>query len=158
MKIEAFEAILHTGGRNPEDLRAEYGNVTDEEIQGYLKVFSAMDGQRAIVTPDSFSDGEYVYCGLFDNPQAKEVAYLMEQDPFMGCYIDQRETFDRAWDSGQYCPDGCWTLKSKYVEIVGPLEKQEPAQAGEGGQRKTASKGGISHGVASPTEPSPLSS
>lgn len=125
MKIELLEAVLHTGMATADNLRAEYGDVTEEEIQGYLKTLVAMDGQRAIVSPSSFDAEGYDYMGLFDAAQAKEVAYLMEQDPMMGCFIDQREEFDRVYDSGDYCPDGTWTLKKEYVEIVGPIAAAE---------------------------------
>lgn len=130
MNFELFEAILHTGGRTEDQLRAEFGNVTDEEIRGYLKILEAMDGQRAIVMPSLSCEGEYDYMGLFDAAQAKEVSYLMEQDPFMGCYIDQREQFDQDYDSGNYCPDGTWPLKKEYVEIIAPAGPKA-AQAGE---------------------------
>ena len=95
MKIELFEAILHTGGQTAGQLKAEFGDVTDEEIQGYIKILEAMDGQKAIVILSLSSPGEYNYMGLLDEAQGKEVAYLMEQDPMMGCYIDQREEFPR---------------------------------------------------------------
>lgn len=127
--LKLFEAILHTGGRSTDDLRAEYGDVTDEEIQGYIKIFEAMDGQKAIVASSFINPNEYDYMGLFDPAQCKEVSYLMEQDPMMGCYIDQREEFDRDYDSGKYCPDGIWTLKKEHVEIVRPIG----TQAGEAG-------------------------
>lgn len=50
----------------------------------------------------------------------------------MGCFIDQREEFDRVYDSGDYCPDGTWTLKKEYVEIVGPIAA---AEIGGGAER-----------------------
>jgi hypothetical protein len=128
MKLELFEAILHTCDVTAEQIRAEAGDVTDDEIQGYLKILAAMDGQKAIVAPSFSRLDEYDYMGLLDPAQAKEVAYLMEQDPFMGCYIDQREDFDRDYDSGDYCPDGTWTLKKEYVKIIGPIG----AKSGEG--------------------------
>ncbi|HNX99598.1 MAG TPA: hypothetical protein PKN39_02350 [Oscillospiraceae bacterium] len=121
MKIKLFEAILHTGGKTAEQLREKFGDVTDEEIAGYLKVLEAMDGQRTFVAPSLSSPDEYNYMGLFDEAKGKEVAYLMEQDPMMGCYIDQREQFDHDYDCGDYCPDGTWTLPKDFVEIVGPL-------------------------------------
>ena len=124
MKLELFEAILHTGGQTAEQLRAEFGDVTDEEIQGYINILDAMDGQKAIVAKSLFNPEEYNYMGLCDEAQGKEVAYLMEQDPFMGCYIDQREEFDRVYDSGNYCPDGCWCLKKEHVEIIRPFGQQ----------------------------------
>ena len=102
--------------------------MTEEEIQCYLKILSAMDGQRAIVAP-SFSGAEgYDYMGLFDAAQGKEVAYLMEQDPMMGCFIDQREEFDQVYDSGDYCPDGIWTLEKEYVEIIRPIGADRPKE------------------------------
>ena len=141
IKLELFEAILRTSEATADTLRAEFGDVTEEEIQGYLKILAAMDGQRAIVSPSFSLLGDYDYMGLFDEAQAKEVAYLMEQDPFMGCYIDQREDFDRVWDSGDYCSDGCWGLKREYVEIVGPLGKsvdlEELAKTVEAGAETT---------------------
>lgn len=127
MKIELFEAILHTGGETAEQFRAEEPDVTDDEIQCYIKIFDAMDGQRAIVVPSFFGPNEYNYGGLLDEAQGKEVAYLMEQDPMMGCYIDQREQFNRDYDSGEYCPVATWTLKKEQVEIIGPFRAGEEA-------------------------------
>lgn len=121
MKLDLLEAILHTGKATADTLRAEFADVTEDEIQGYLKILAVMDGQRAIVSSSFSSPDEYDYMGLFDAAQAKEVAYLMEQDPMMGCYIDQREQFDKDFDSGNYLPDGIWPLKKEYVEIIGPL-------------------------------------
>ena len=76
MKIELFEAILHTGGETAEQFRAEEPDATDDEIQCYIKIFDAMDGQRAIVAPSFFGPNEYKYGGLLDEAQGKEVAYL----------------------------------------------------------------------------------
>lgn len=117
-KLILFEAVLHTGGKTAEQLKAEYGDATDEETQIYKKVFDAMDGQKALVAPSYISSDEYHYMGLEDEAQHKEVAYLMEQDPMMGCYIDQREEFDRDYDSGNYVPDGIFCLKKEQVEII----------------------------------------
>lgn len=132
MKLELFEAVLHTSGATTDTLRAEFGDVTEEEIQGYLKILAAMDGQRAIVLPSFSNAGEYDYMGLFDEARGKEVAYLMEQDPMMGCFIDQREEFDQVYDSGDYCPDGIWTLKKEYVEIVRPIGANRHEEADHG--------------------------
>lgn len=65
--------------------------------------------------------------------------------------------------SGGWSFIGCFRkpYRGKWVREIEKCPAQidaEAAQAGEGGQRKTASKGGLSHGVGSPTEPSPLSS
>jgi len=124
MKIELFEAILHTGGKTAEKLRVEFGDVTEDEIQSYIKILDAMDGQKALVATSLLDPNEYAYMGLLDETQGKEVTYLMEQDPMMGCYIDQREQFDRDYDSGNYCPEGVWTLKKENVEIIGPFKAQ----------------------------------
>ena len=127
MKLELFAAILHTGGVTVDALRAEFGDITEKEIQGYLKILAAMDGQKAIVSPSVSTPDEYNYMGLLDAAQGKEVAYLMEQDPMMGCYIDERAQFDLDYDSGNYCPDGIWCLKKDWIEII-------PQGAGEGGK------------------------
>lgn len=113
MKLKLYEAILHTGGPTAE---------TEAEDQGYLRVLAAMDGQRAIVAPSLYKPGEYDYLGLIDPDMEREVAYLMEQDPTTGGYIDQRAQFDLDYDSGAYCPDEIWQLKKEWVEVLTPGE------------------------------------
>ena len=53
MKLELLTAILHTGGVTADAIRAEFGDITEEETQVYLKILAAMDGQKAIVSPSS---------------------------------------------------------------------------------------------------------
>ena len=81
-----------------------------------------MDGQEAVVIP---SGDEYHFGGLFDEPKGKELCYLMEQDPFAGCYIDQREEFNVAYDAGEYAPDCAFCLPASAVEIVAGEVKQD---------------------------------
>jgi hypothetical protein len=42
MELKLFEAILHTGGVTAELLRAEFGDVTNGEIEDYRKIRNAM--------------------------------------------------------------------------------------------------------------------
>jgi hypothetical protein len=109
MKIQ--RAILHTKG-----LESQFDNeVTLEELSVYTQIFDAMDGQEAVVIQSS---GEYHFGGLTDEAKGKELCYLMEQDPFVGCYIDDREGFDAVYDSGDYAPDCAFCLPIDAIEII----------------------------------------
>jgi hypothetical protein len=118
MIMEIQTAMLHTKG-----LEHQYeGEVTPNEIAVYKKIYDAMDGEKAIVVP---SDGEYHFAGLMDEANGKELCYLMEQDPFVGCYIDQREEFDMDYDAGDYSSDGIFCLPTSAVEIIKAVEGEK---------------------------------
>lgn len=95
----------------------------DPDYQLWKKIYEYMDGETAIVMKSTSGDGTYLFLGLKDKEKNKELHYMFEQDSFIGVYIDDREEFDRDWDSGDYEPDGCHYLNPENVEL---LESEKP--------------------------------
>ena len=93
-------------------------STDDPDYLLWEKISAYMDGEIAYVIESSLEDGTYVFLGLKDKEKNKEVYYMMEQDSSMGVYIDDREEFDKDWDSGNYEPDGCHYLNPENVELL----------------------------------------
>ena len=109
--LEVCKAILHTKG-----LEAQYaGEVTPEELSVYKHIYDMMDGREALV---SISDGEVHFLGLTDGRADKDLSWLMEQDPFVGSYVDDREDFDRDYDAGDYSRDCMFCLPRTAAEVI----------------------------------------
>ena len=120
--MKLFEVILHTSGKTADQIHAESPELSDPEIQIVLKMNALMDGQKAIVMPNP-KNTEYWLAGMEDKKVDKEVSYLMEQDPLFGCFINQREEFDRAYDSGDYAPDFIHVIEKNQAEIIRVIAK-----------------------------------
>lgn len=131
MELKLYEAILHTGNRTEESIRKQakeenwIGKLEDKDIQNIINMGKYFDGCQVAVA-DGLS-GEDNYSLAFWNPKddekVKEAFYLMEQDDFFGCYVDDRERFDTAWESEQYEPGGTTHFSKDEVEIIGLLGK-----------------------------------
>lgn len=90
----------------------------DSDYQLWEKIAAYMDGEIALVIESSAEDGRYVLLALKDKEKDRELHYMMEQDGRFGLYIDDREQFDKDWDSNDYEPDGCHYLEPENVEIL----------------------------------------
>lgn len=93
-------------------------DLDDPDYQLWEKIAAYMDGEIALVIESSAEDGKYVLLALKDKEKDKELHYMMEQDSRFGIYIDDREQFDKDWDSNDYEPDGCHYLDAENVEIL----------------------------------------
>ncbi len=120
--FKAIFAILHTGGITVEQIKAESPDIEDSDAQNYVKIFALMDGQKAVMCPALTGDSALSFCGIADKGVDREVSYLLEQDSECGCFIDNREDFDREYDSGEYSRDVNFTIEKKYIEEI-PYEK-----------------------------------
>lgn len=119
INLTIHRAILHTKSMTPEKIAALGGDdATPETNALYQKIYQAMDGQEAIVMPRISNSNEMTFCSLTDPVQDRELSYLMEQDPWVGCYINDREAFDREYDSGDYGRDVSFILDADLVEIT----------------------------------------
>lgn len=118
-----FQAILHTGSETAEQIQTKTPELSESEVENWAKVYSLMDGQVALVIPSFLSKNEYILIGLRDRERDREVHYLIEQDPEIGCYINQREEFDRDYNNGEYAPDGNFCLSENQVEIIEEMEE-----------------------------------
>lgn len=90
-------------------------DTIDCDYELWQKIAEFMNGETALVIESSAIDGQYVFLGLTDADKNKELFYMMEQDSMTGVFIDDREEFDKAWDSEEYEPDGCFYLEPQYL-------------------------------------------
>jgi hypothetical protein len=122
--------ILHTTKITKEKIIEDYIDCEDSDIENLMKVFAMMDGQKAIMCTQLRGDDELTFLGIADNQTDKEVAYLLEQDSFFGAYIDQRDSFDEAYDSGEYSREVLFSIHKQYLEII-PQEQWEELVAAD---------------------------
>lgn len=106
------EAKLKTVGAFTKEIEG----TVDLDLWQNIETF--MDGETALVMESSMGNGQYVFLELKDEEKNKELHYMIEQDSFIGVYIDDREGFNEAWDSGEYEPDGCIYLNPENVELL----------------------------------------
>lgn len=88
-------------------------NETDYEL--WKSIAEYMDGNAALVVDHLKERGTLTFLCLENEKKDKELAYMKEQDSMMGCYINERERFDKDWDSEEYEPDGLFMLKEENV-------------------------------------------
>lgn len=104
-----------------------FGNeVRDRDYPLWQKIAEYMNGETAFVIESHADGGEYVFLGLKNERKNRELFYMMEQDSTTGVFIDDREGFGKAWDSGEYEHDGCFYLEPQYL-IFEPKEDTENA-------------------------------
>lgn len=87
----------------------------NNDYQLWKKISEYMDGEAAFVIESPENDGKYVFLGLKDKKKNKNLIYMMEQDSMIGTYIDDREGFDKAWEDGEYTPEGFIHLETEYL-------------------------------------------
>lgn len=90
-------------------------DTRDCDYELWQKIAESMNGETALVIESGAIDGQYVFLGLTDAEKNKELFYMMEQDSVTGVFIDDREGFDKAWDSEEYEHDGCFYLEPQYL-------------------------------------------
>lgn len=117
-----YKAILHTGNVTAELIKAECPDINPADIDPIIKLNKFLDGKEAILASSLADQNEYWYMDMENQVDAKEAAYLMEQDSETGTFINSRAEFDRVWDSGNYCADGWHTFKKEQVEITGSFK------------------------------------
>lgn len=88
-------------------------NERDEDFLLWQNIAEYMNGEIALVTESALGNGSYVFLGLKNEEKDKELYYMMEQDSMTGIFIDDREGFEKAWDSDKYEYDGCFYLKKE---------------------------------------------
>lgn len=88
-------------------------NERDEDFLLWQNIAEYMNGEIALVTESALGNGSYVFLGLKNAEKDKELYYMMEQDSMTGIFIDDREGFEKAWESDKYEYDGCFYLKKE---------------------------------------------
>lgn len=90
-------------------------SISAEDRRLWEKIMRLMDGEIAFVHKSASNHDAYLFLGLKDKPKNKELFYLMEQDSQKGSYYNDRERFEKDWNSGKYGLDGNIFLGSDNV-------------------------------------------
>ncbi len=118
--MTAKKALLNTEFITEEWIRERNKGwkFTQEDIERSLKAKKLLNGQVAILSSETFGlDGaDYPIYGLENEEVFKEYVWSLEQDPLFGTYIDDRESFDKDWESGDYSPCGVITIPEEYIK------------------------------------------
>lgn len=99
----AYEVILRTGTRTPDSIRQQakeenWTYISEKEIKRRVDLGKEFNGIRAVVEKEITGTGYFLcYVHPADMEQAKEGFYLVEQAPYFGSYINDREAFNRDW-------------------------------------------------------------
>lgn len=101
-----MQNILHI--RDIESASAEDRRLWD-------KITRFMDGEIAFVHKSRSNPDAYLFLGLKNKLKNRELFYLLEQDSRMGLYYNDRERFEKDWNSGEYRLDGNIYLGSENV-------------------------------------------
>lgn len=90
---------------------------SDEDYPLWHKIAEYMNGEPALVLKKGFDNKkeEYLFLGLKDCEKNKELHYMMEQDSMTGCFINDRQGFDKAWDNEQYESDTCFYIEAEFL-------------------------------------------
>lgn len=125
MKFKLFKAKLCTGGKTADDIISEHeGDVTEKEIQEWIKAYNLIDGKEIIVA--DIRDDRYTFFSWLDEDDAafRDFIYQAEQDDFFGTYLDDREEFLKDWKEGRYEPTGSLGFDKNDVEIIEELKSK----------------------------------
>ena len=118
--MECKKALLNTECVNEEWIRARNKDwqFSQEDIDRILKAEKLLNGQIVLLSSETFGlDGaDYPIFGLENEEIFKEYVWLLEQDPLFGTYIDDRESFDKDWESDDYSPSGVITIPEEFIK------------------------------------------
>lgn len=90
-------------------------NHNDKDYLLHESIAKYMDGELAWVIERISDDGKIYFLCLKDGIKNKELYYMMEQDSMTGCFIDDREGFEKAWEDGEYERAEWLCLKPEHV-------------------------------------------
>ena len=111
--------------------RLKTANVFDESNQEqfdyelWKSIAEYLDGEDAYVVKAIDMAEEYVFLGLCDSEKDKELAYMMEQDSMIGTFINDREGFEKVWESHEYEYDEFFYIKLEWIESLKRLEEEK---------------------------------
>ncbi|QHI73798.1 hypothetical protein [Aminipila terrae] len=127
-----YEAILKTGNKTSEQLREKalqeswIGELTNKDVKEMMEYYNTLDGLKVIVGEAVFGEGyTLIAWGDEADEKIKEAFYLMEQDGYFGAYIDDRERFERDWESKDYDNNAGMNFDKDDVEIISALGKKD---------------------------------
>ncbi|MCC0690814.1 hypothetical protein [Clostridioides sp. ZZV14-6387] len=95
---------------------------SEEGLKNTLRYYNLIDYLEVIVV--KFGD-EYclVDCDEEDEKTIMEAYYLLEQDEYTGCYINEYELFKKDWENGNYYGEACMVFSDDEIEIIEKLRE-----------------------------------
>ncbi|EIS9525231.1 hypothetical protein L0775_003186 [Clostridioides difficile] len=96
---------------------------SEEGLKNVLRYYNLIDGLEVIVL--KFRD-EYCLANFNeeDEKTIMEAHYLLEQDEYTGCYINEYERFEKDWENGDCDGEGYMVFSDDEVEIIEELRSK----------------------------------
>lgn len=123
-RSERMRVILQTGGKTVEEIIEESKTEPNaiEFDEEDAKLWKQIQDRWAGAEVELDDEGPHHFLlGWPDDIEIeetmKEALYLIEQDPMVGRYIDDRETFDFHWDERTYDPCGL-SFQAKDFRVI----------------------------------------
>jgi hypothetical protein len=77
--------------------------LDDHVVNCIIKAYDLIDSLEILVSHSFYCKGTYtlVAWDKADDEKFKEFSYLLEQETFVGTYVDERRQFEKDWDAGE---------------------------------------------------------
>ena len=129
-----YKVVLQTGGKTSEQIKADFeeSEISEQEIRNWISAYNLIDGLEVMVLYTNYlEDYTLLSWKPEDDKKFMEFIYLLEQDSMFGNYVDDRETFLKDWENGEYSPDGSICFSKNDVEILKKINYgEEPSEKG----------------------------
>ncbi|HEK8842919.1 TPA: hypothetical protein STX52_000059 [Clostridioides difficile] len=93
---------------------------SEEGLKNALRYYNLVDSLEVIVV--KFRDE---YCLANYNEEDRKIImeahYLLEQDEYTGCYINEYERFKKDWENGNCDGEACMVFLDDEIEIIEKL-------------------------------------
>lgn len=119
--IKILKVKLTTANKTDDQIKEKYDTeVSQNEIENFKAAFNLVDGLEIGVMPSQFEEGSYVVTGWHENDDhiMREFVYYMEQDPYFGSYVDDREAFLEDWNNNEYEPAGSLSFEEEDIKVL----------------------------------------
>ncbi|WP_144017132.1 hypothetical protein [Clostridioides difficile] len=95
---------------------------SEKGLKNTLKYYNLIDDLKVIVV--KFGDE---YCLANYNEEDRKIImeahYLLEQDEYTGCYINEYERFKKDWENGNCDGEACMVFSDDEIEIIEKLRE-----------------------------------
>ena len=95
---------------------------SEKGLKNTLKYYNLIDDLKVIVV--KFGDE---YCLANYNEEDRKIImeahYLLEQDEYTGCYINEYERFKKDWENGNCDGGACMVFSDDEIEIIEKLRE-----------------------------------
>ncbi len=119
--LSIYKAKLTTKNKSDDQIKRRFDmKVSQNEIDNFRNALNSVNGLVISVAPSLFSEGSYVVAGWKneDDHLMRDFIYAMEQDPYFGSYIGDREVFLKDWKNNEYEPMGAFSFEKDDIELL----------------------------------------